>query len=584
MKKILIFLVIAINSISLAWADLQDGIDAYADQNFEKAINELTPLANKGDSQAQYYLGKIYDYWNSDFYDEELSDEWLEKAALQGNIDAQFSLGSKSALRFQFLKYQIDENQQRLADEQRLVAINWLTKASNQGDIPSSHYLAGLYSHWVSYLGSNYDDICSIIDSQWMYKSESNDYLKAKKLFESTALDNYAPSQYALAALYYYGIGVEQDSFEAFKWFSKFVNTVNKSPYRIPKNRLSPQSGNEDWINVDLYKRAQNILMELSWINDRKLKSININKIESTKDLSDLDLSNSNLSEIYLRERYIGGTNFSGSNLNRANLSKTMLHKVKLNGASLERANLMYADLSGSNFTNASLRKSDLRVAGFEKAKLINADLTQADIYKTNFSEANLNGANFRETKIVSSKFKRASLCAANLSNLYIDNAEMYLADLRGANLSKSRITYSDFNLANFNGANLTKTKFSSDVDLEGADFIGADLSNAEIKNVDLTDANFASSNLYYTNFKNSNLTDTFFLETDLSYTNLKNVNLTRAKFKKANLYYTDLTGANLSDAVFEDSKFCKTIMPDGIVNNSGCYEKASTDPYDNER
>jgi len=34
MKKILIFLVIAINSISLAWADLQDGIDAYADQNF----------------------------------------------------------------------------------------------------------------------------------------------------------------------------------------------------------------------------------------------------------------------------------------------------------------------------------------------------------------------------------------------------------------------------------------------------------------------------------------------------------------------------------------------------------------------
>lgn len=569
MKKILIFLVISINSISLAWADLQDGIDAYADQNFEKAIKVLTPLANKGDSQAQFYLGLTYDYRNSDFYDEELSDEWLEKSALQGNIDAQFKLGDKSAWRAHLSKISYKDD----ADEHIFNAINWLTKASNQGDIPSSHYLAGLYSHWVSYLDRNYDDICLIMGNLWMDKSESNDYIKAKELFESAALNDYAPSQYALATLYYYGIGVEQDSFEAFKWFSKFVNTVDKSPYRIPKNRLSPQSGNAHWINVDLYKRAQNILMELSWINDRELKSININKIEATKDLSHIDLSNSYLSEIYLRERYIGGTNFSGSNLNRANLSKSLLYEVKLNGASLERANLMYADLGSSDFTNASLRKSDLRVAKFEKAKLINADLTQADIYKTNFSKANLNGANFSGAKTGFNNFKRASLCAANLTNMRISGAEMYLADLRGANLSKSRITDSDLNLANLSGANLTKATISSDVDLEGAKFEGADLSNAEIKNVDLTDANFAGSNLYYTNFKNSNLTDTFFYETDLSYTNIKNVNLTRAKFKKANLYYTDLTGANLSDAVFEDSKFCNTTMPDGTLNNSDCNE-----------
>ncbi|MHC8497445.1 MAG: pentapeptide repeat-containing protein [Actinomycetes bacterium] len=41
----------------------------------------------------------------------------------------------------------------------------------------------------------------------------------------------------------------------------------------------------------------------------------------------------------------------------------------------------------------------------------------------------------------------------------------------------------------------------------------------------------------------------------------LTDANLTGANLTNANLYYADLTG----------TVFCRTTMPDGSINNSGC-------------
>ena len=38
-------------------ADLQAGLDAYYDEDFTTAVNELRPLAEGGDAVAQYRLG-----------------------------------------------------------------------------------------------------------------------------------------------------------------------------------------------------------------------------------------------------------------------------------------------------------------------------------------------------------------------------------------------------------------------------------------------------------------------------------------------------------------------------------------------
>ena len=71
-------------------------------------------------------------------------------------------------------------------------------------------------------------------------------------------------------------------------------------------------------------------------------------------------------------------------------------------------------------------------------------------------------------------------------------------------------------------------------------------------------------------------------LKCDLSRVNLKGAylyaaNLTGAWLSGVNLTDANLTGADLTDAEnfntanTTGAKFCKTIMPDGTTNNSGC-------------
>ena len=45
---------------SLAHADFQAGKDAYDRGDYETALNEWLPLAEKGEADAQYNLGKMY--------------------------------------------------------------------------------------------------------------------------------------------------------------------------------------------------------------------------------------------------------------------------------------------------------------------------------------------------------------------------------------------------------------------------------------------------------------------------------------------------------------------------------------------
>ena len=64
---------------------------AYLEGNYELAVRRYTPLAEDGNVTAQYNLGVIYedhliDHGNA-FY-------WMQKAARQGDADAQIRLGS----------------------------------------------------------------------------------------------------------------------------------------------------------------------------------------------------------------------------------------------------------------------------------------------------------------------------------------------------------------------------------------------------------------------------------------------------------------------------------------------------------
>jgi TPR repeat protein len=109
-------------------ADLQGGLDAYYDEDFTTAIDELRPLAEGGDAIAQYRLGLMHDFGQGVKTDPAEAAKWMQLAADQGDSDAQFALGRM---------YQLG----------RGVPFNpaqgwwWLRQAANQGNLDALHWI-----------------------------------------------------------------------------------------------------------------------------------------------------------------------------------------------------------------------------------------------------------------------------------------------------------------------------------------------------------------------------------------------------------------------------------------------------------
>ncbi len=141
-------------------------------------------------------------------------------------------------------------------------------------------------------------------------------------------------------------------------------------------------------------------------------------------------------------------------------------------------------------------------------------------------------------------------LCSAIALPLYLANIQSAIADPVGQLLETRACPECELSNANLveaklNGANLSLAKMRA-ADLRKANLIGANLIGAYLK-----DANFQDANLRWANFTNADL---------------ENVDFRGA----------DLRGAKFNSALFKDvesktSKFCRTIMSDGKLNNRDC-------------
>lgn len=95
--------------------------------------------------------------------------------------------------------------------------------------------------------------------------------------------------------------------------------------------------------------------------------------------------------------------------------------------------------------------------------------------------------------------------------------------------------------------------------------WIGAKLPKTMLINANLNHADMRGANLR---------------AADLRHADLRGANISGANLRKADLSGADLSGANLYKADLTDAKLrgesglarlCKTIMPDGSLNNTGC-------------
>lgn len=72
---------------------LQAGIAAYNHENYTKAAEILTPLADQGDMRAQSYLGFMYSNGRGVPQNYVAAALWYHRAAQQGDATAQYMLG-----------------------------------------------------------------------------------------------------------------------------------------------------------------------------------------------------------------------------------------------------------------------------------------------------------------------------------------------------------------------------------------------------------------------------------------------------------------------------------------------------------
>lgn len=118
-------------------ASLKLGKLLYDAKKDQSALEILKPLAEKGNAEAQYYMGELHDLFRYDDIPTALS--WYKKAAAQGNIEATDRIGD--------MYYN-----GRGVPEDKKSAESYLLKAANKNYLPSQTLLISLYLSQKNYI------------------------------------------------------------------------------------------------------------------------------------------------------------------------------------------------------------------------------------------------------------------------------------------------------------------------------------------------------------------------------------------------------------------------------------------------
>lgn len=179
-----------------------------AQKNFTKKVD--SGIENPSD--AENYLVSMGNLMQNFNQIQAEAVKWYKKAAIQGHADAQYELGTKYALGFGGLKEDYAE------------AAKWLIKAAEQGHASAQYELGGMYHN-----GEGVSQNCA----------------EAVKWWEKAAEQGDPNAQYKLGVMYYKGQGTPQNFVKAYPHLY-VAATLNKKDARglqsnIEKNMTPAQ-------------------------------------------------------------------------------------------------------------------------------------------------------------------------------------------------------------------------------------------------------------------------------------------------------------------------------------------------------
>jgi len=150
----------------------------YFNEEYQSAYETFRPLAEKGDSSAEYYVALMYDEGRGVSKDSSEAVDWYTRAAQQGHMDAQYNLGVAYA---SGLGVSSDMTQ----------AIAWWKRAAQLGSVDAQFNLGLVY-----YIGQGN------VEANMKY---------AMNWWQKAAGHGDAIAQYQLGMMYATGKGTKQD-------------------------------------------------------------------------------------------------------------------------------------------------------------------------------------------------------------------------------------------------------------------------------------------------------------------------------------------------------------------------------------
>ncbi|MGH6742713.1 MAG: tetratricopeptide repeat protein [Bradyrhizobium sp.] len=160
-----------------AVAGLKEGYEALSKKDYVTAANEYRPLAERGDPEAQYRIGRMYEFGNGYPQDKAQGIAWIRKAAAQGHADAEQELG---------VVYATGDG----VKQDNVQAVAWFRKAAEQGDATAQYNLGLLYAKG---------------------QGVARDYAQAADWWRKSGAQGNADAQFKLAVVYHTGQGAAQD-------------------------------------------------------------------------------------------------------------------------------------------------------------------------------------------------------------------------------------------------------------------------------------------------------------------------------------------------------------------------------------
>lgn len=194
-------------------------------QTWRASMQEYLPHAEKGNSLAQYAVGRMYLSASRDHLDHEVAVEWLKKAATQGHVKAAIDLAGILAIGGEtntdlenslfWFRYAVTQNRVATAKAMYEVGIKvqkrrdelsvfWLSQAAELGNRNAQNELGRIYATGD---GVNQDFAIAVV---WYRRAADQDLPQA---------------QYALAQMYLEGQGVPKDVDAAYFWWALSAKT-----------------------------------------------------------------------------------------------------------------------------------------------------------------------------------------------------------------------------------------------------------------------------------------------------------------------------------------------------------------------